>query len=332
MSRDEFLSQLMRELSDLPIEEAAEACRYYREYFDEAGPEGEAEALRALGSPAKIAAQIRAGQPAADKPTGAPAPASHRRRLGVWAAVLALTAVLIAVILPAVFHSSLNGDTLDINTPDIPSIQENLVPQKESHSLAAFTNVDATVISADILLQYGDEYRLDITWDNSRLKPTFSVKDQTLSIQQKSSDVIRSSGSGSIVITVPEGESTDVISCVTVSGDVRCELPGTTLTLASVSGDLKAEAAVKTCSAMSTSGDISLELPSFTSLSLSAVSGTVEVQSDIPLSDCALSLNTMSGDVAINGEDQMRQYTQENGDRSILAETTSGNIDILLPQ
>lgn len=60
MTRQEFMNRLASELSRLPKEEIQAAMEYYSEYFDEAGPEREQEALRELGSPFRIAAQIKA--------------------------------------------------------------------------------------------------------------------------------------------------------------------------------------------------------------------------------------------------------------------------------
>ena len=58
MKRDEFLSELERLLSGLPQQEQEETMQYYRDYFDDAGPEHETEALRELGSPRKVAAAV----------------------------------------------------------------------------------------------------------------------------------------------------------------------------------------------------------------------------------------------------------------------------------
>ena len=56
MKRDEFLLELEQLLSGLPRQEQEEAMQYYRDYFDDAGPEREEEALQELGSPRKAAA------------------------------------------------------------------------------------------------------------------------------------------------------------------------------------------------------------------------------------------------------------------------------------
>ena len=60
MNRAQFMKQLEKLLSDISEEERKEALDYYESYFDDAGPEREAEVLRELGSPGKVAAIIKA--------------------------------------------------------------------------------------------------------------------------------------------------------------------------------------------------------------------------------------------------------------------------------
>lgn len=48
MNKTEFLSALERELSALPPEERRDAMLYYKEYFEEAGPENEEAAAHRL--------------------------------------------------------------------------------------------------------------------------------------------------------------------------------------------------------------------------------------------------------------------------------------------
>lgn len=59
MSRDEFMRELEYLLQDISEEDKADAVQYYRDYFEEAGPEREAEVVREFGSPERIAAIIR---------------------------------------------------------------------------------------------------------------------------------------------------------------------------------------------------------------------------------------------------------------------------------
>jgi len=61
MNRIDFIAQLERLLMDIPEGERSDAIAYYNDYFDEAGPEKEAEIIQELGSPGKVAATIKAG-------------------------------------------------------------------------------------------------------------------------------------------------------------------------------------------------------------------------------------------------------------------------------
>lgn len=59
MTKQEFLSQLASLLSDISYEEREEALSYYREYIEDAGLENEEAILNELGSPQKVAADIK---------------------------------------------------------------------------------------------------------------------------------------------------------------------------------------------------------------------------------------------------------------------------------
>ncbi len=61
MNRLEFMKELAKLLEDLPKEEKIEVLKYYNGYFDDAGEEQEAAIIEELGSPAKVAASVKAG-------------------------------------------------------------------------------------------------------------------------------------------------------------------------------------------------------------------------------------------------------------------------------
>lgn len=61
MNKETFLLQLERLLYDIPSEERQEALEYYESYFQDAGEENEADVLKELGSPQKIAESIKEG-------------------------------------------------------------------------------------------------------------------------------------------------------------------------------------------------------------------------------------------------------------------------------
>ena len=60
MNRVEFMQQLERLLWDIPENDRLDAIAYYNDYFDEAGVDNEAQVIRELGSPGKVAAIIKA--------------------------------------------------------------------------------------------------------------------------------------------------------------------------------------------------------------------------------------------------------------------------------
>ena len=60
MNRAQFMEQLEKLLSDISEEERQEALDYYESYFDDAGEDQEANVIRELGSPGKVAAIIKA--------------------------------------------------------------------------------------------------------------------------------------------------------------------------------------------------------------------------------------------------------------------------------
>lgn len=55
MTREQYLSQLRKYLKKLPREDYENAMEYFTEYFDEVGPEGEADLIQELGTPKEAA-------------------------------------------------------------------------------------------------------------------------------------------------------------------------------------------------------------------------------------------------------------------------------------
>ena len=59
MNKIEFMRQLDILLMNLPIHEREEALQYYEDYFADAGEENEQAVIASLGSPAKVAENIK---------------------------------------------------------------------------------------------------------------------------------------------------------------------------------------------------------------------------------------------------------------------------------
>lgn len=61
MRREEFMTELALLLQDISAEERMEAMQYYNDYFDDAGKDQEEHIVEQLGSPAKVATEVKAG-------------------------------------------------------------------------------------------------------------------------------------------------------------------------------------------------------------------------------------------------------------------------------
>ncbi|MBQ9122156.1 MAG: DUF1700 domain-containing protein [Lachnospiraceae bacterium] len=61
MNREQFMRELERLLSNIPESERKEALAYYEDYFNDAGPENEAQVIAELGHPYKVAENIKEG-------------------------------------------------------------------------------------------------------------------------------------------------------------------------------------------------------------------------------------------------------------------------------
>jgi uncharacterized membrane protein len=96
MNRSEFFKKLEQGLSRVPNDERNAALDYYNEYFDDAGPENEQKVIEELGSPAQIAARIKAD--AAVKQLQSDRKPSMKKGISaVWLVILAILAAPIAL-------------------------------------------------------------------------------------------------------------------------------------------------------------------------------------------------------------------------------------------
>ena len=59
MNREEFLTRLEGMLQSISPTEKEEVLQYYRDYFEDAGPENEQSVIESLGNPADIAENIK---------------------------------------------------------------------------------------------------------------------------------------------------------------------------------------------------------------------------------------------------------------------------------
>ena len=95
MNRTEYMNALEKRLRILPGDSYREAMAYFQEYFDEAGPEREQQAIEDLGSPESAAEQIITNM-AIDK-TSVPHKGIRKNMNALWIGILAICAVPVAL-------------------------------------------------------------------------------------------------------------------------------------------------------------------------------------------------------------------------------------------
>lgn len=94
MTKIEYLTQLDTYLMKLPQSDRIEAMDYFKELFDDAGPEREEELMASLGSPKEAAHDILTSL--LDKKLNDEAPRKNRAQI-LWIALLALLAAPIGL-------------------------------------------------------------------------------------------------------------------------------------------------------------------------------------------------------------------------------------------
>ncbi|MDO4306200.1 MAG: DUF1700 domain-containing protein [Eubacteriales bacterium] len=108
MNREIYMRSLRERLRKLPKEDQDMAMEYFREYFDEAGPENEAQAIENLGSPKEAAEQIIMDM-AVKNCEEAPKAGMKRSFRSVWIGILAVFAAPIAIPLALAAVAVLGG-------------------------------------------------------------------------------------------------------------------------------------------------------------------------------------------------------------------------------
>lgn len=101
MNREQYMERLRHRLKRLPKEDYERAVAYFTEYFEEAGPEREAQAIEDLGSPELAADQII--RDFAVENADRPAQSVKRSFSALWIGILAVFAAPIALPLALAF-------------------------------------------------------------------------------------------------------------------------------------------------------------------------------------------------------------------------------------
>lgn len=98
MTRDEYLAQLRALLTGrTPPDELERIVAYYTEYFDEAGPAGEARVVQELGTPAELVGRILGANRVRETPAERTPSTRGSGHSSLWKVLLAICAAPIAI-------------------------------------------------------------------------------------------------------------------------------------------------------------------------------------------------------------------------------------------
>lgn len=212
MDRERYLQEVYGRLSNkMPRKDLDSVMRYYEEYFNEAGPEREAEIIAELGSPEELAAKIlgeRGGRKSHGWAVG----------LAVAAGVLVLVAALgIAVARNLVFARVINGVTYS-SVEDLAPVTAiegdsvfavNGVRTAYADNMAAFSEIEVDVALGNVwVAPGGDGYSLSLEWKGSGYSLKYENKDGKLRVWSEGTNALDweiDKDKVNVWIYVPEG-------------------------------------------------------------------------------------------------------------------------------
>ena len=329
MNKREFLQALDDALSTLvPDRERQETLRYYREYFEEAGPEREAELIQELGDPRELAQKIaREGGFSGGETAEAPKKSNRWKwALGITGAVVVLLAgtfvALSALNAQFLLHFDfLPGSSQAASTP--PGGTESGTPGSSSPGTESqqpsqgaveldgtFVRLDLDITLGDVSIRTGPDWALslessgqDRNGEDYLLHYTLENGALTIWSTPKNLETDEKSGiDAQVVITVPEGWTLEGVELDTVTGDVDLTaITADEIRIDTVSGTVTAQRlSAGSFRSHTVSGGVSLDcLTAPGSVSLDSVSGDLSLSG--PLSPDTR-LATTSGDIEITAD------------------------------
>jgi len=275
------------------------ALRYYEEYFDDAGPDKEAEVAASFGSPEALAREIIAQSECGARTEQASA--SFNRS-------------------PEEFHS-----------------------------------IRADLINANVTLTRGNEWRIDISYPDERIKPEISISNGVLRIDEERrpfNRFFRHGGwkPGRIDIVVPDakfssfhisgvngatrvtGITLETILCNTVNGAVELEgVSADTIHGGSVNGDVSITncRVLRKCKGDTVNGTVTLAGELRGEIIADAVNGTLRIATRLPVTEYNVDVSTLSGSVRVDGEKYRKEvHIVRGGANRIKVGAVNGSVSI----
>ena len=332
MDKLTYLAELAEGLARwVPERERQDILRYYAEYFEEAGPEREAEVVAELGDPWALSSRLAVeGGYVTQEQTESWTPPKKKK----WPWVLAICAVVVVALIGSLVTAlvGLGRYLTRDNVAQTPYLAQGtgtmIVEEDKEYSgnfwsnadgdLDAFESVDVDISFGDIFVYEGDDYSLSI-WQEGDLggyELKWEIKGGVLKIRDAKSNGFHMGFGGltgdlDVNITVPNGMVMEKVNAKTELGDVFLSdvYVAEKLEAKTALGDVECYdvRALEKLTLKSNLGDVTLgmeELYSGVDIDLETDLGQVEATLGCSELDCEYELECSLGTVTVNGWDR----------------------------
>lgn len=221
----------------------------------------------------------------------------------------------------------------------------------EDLALEKFHSVDIDVSLADVTIERGSDYGVDLNWRGGDYQLHYSNENGVLKVWDSGADYnFRSNFFASAAIYLPSGVSLTDVNMNLSMGDadvydltadrvtVDCEMGSATLDgltaqvvdleLDMGSIDMTDTTVSETLTAKVAMGGASLYGDLACDMDLTADMGNVTVGTERPASDYSCALETDMGSITVDGEEYRHHYNGGNGPHTLKANSGMGSVDL----
>ena len=352
MDKKAYLKELSRHLSRrMPEREREDTLRWYEEYFQEAGPEREAEVSEELGPPAMVARRVA-------EEGGWPQEKRRGRSRGMVVGIAAAAVLLIAALCVGIWSTLLRTTPddpaaspsagTDQQDPDgtysvppqtgspvpatDPGSSQNPEPSPEPgpgqsqgiggdsvQAPGAFTEIEMQVAVGDVIVRRGTEFQIEVAFEGTvRGEPyriEYEVTDGTLNVVSFPKHHNDNDGdcSGQVLVTVPEDTTLEEIKISLGVGNVTLrELSVDEAELETGVGDLSViDTAAGEVELKTGVGDVEISGVPAAEMELTTGVGNVAAKLDCTPEECSWTLTSGVGSIQVDGVTSLLSASQK---------------------
>lgn len=349
MNRQEYLRALDAALSNLvSAQERENILRYYEEYFDEAGPDGEQALIEELGNPFELAGRL------AEEGGFAPGTAAPRSGMsrGAKTGLIAVGTAAACLLLLGALKIGMFGvpkkgvaafeskDAISTQIPVatvMPGSEVEISSGVDSNAYLgeAFAAVKLEIAVGDVeLYTEGDKYQVELSWDQSKnYEMTAAIRKGEL--------LVTSTGSGSgvnvggyaakVTIIVPEGSALTDVELDTGMGDIRVDrIAAVELEADTGMGDITVENCTVSDTLKADTGMGSIDFQGYLAQETELDTGMGDIDAKVldERVKCSYELESGLGEVRIDGRKQGSFATGVGSVPDLELEASSGLGDV----